>query len=160
MNNQLSNLNVLKIWHNDKDGNGIYLTDQSVIVVYSNGYRTDHIIDYGTTTNGSPDWATDNNWAGSYKDTISKAVLLLRNMKETDQTLSDYKNDYKQHSLISDPLWHHTQGLLQTATGYGSKLSTQYKAFYNNRLYRVYCHCFSNSGSNYIIVKGKRIFLS
>ena len=161
MNNQLSTSNVLKIWLNDKHGNGVYLTDKEVIVVFNSGLRTDTIIDYGTNNNdGSPRWAGDYLCTNAEHEAISKAVLLLRNIKETDQILSDYKNDYKQHSLISDPLWHHDQGLLQTATGYGSKLSTQYKTFYNNRLYRVYCHCFSNSGSTYIIVKGDRIFLS
>ena len=61
---------------------------------------------------------------------------------------------------IESPLWFHLKGLMQTATGYGSKLTTQYKVKHNNRLYRVYCHCFSNCGSLYIIVKNNRIFLN
>ena len=61
---------------------------------------------------------------------------------------------------IESPLWFHLKGLMQTATGYGSKLTTQYKVKYNNRLYRVYCHCFSNCGSLYIIVKNNRVFLN
>lgn len=61
---------------------------------------------------------------------------------------------------IESPLWFHLKGLMQTATGYGSKLTTQYKVKYNNRLYRVYCHCYSNCGSLYIIVKDNRVFLN
>ena len=61
---------------------------------------------------------------------------------------------------IESPLWFHLMELMQTATGYGSKLTTPYKVKYNNRLYRVYCHCFSNCGSLYIIVKNNRVFLN
>lgn len=60
------------------------------------------------------------------------------------------------------PLWWHKQGLQQTATGYGSKLATEYtislgKA--SNRPYRVYAICFSNCASFYILRKGERLFL-
>ena len=53
----------------------------------------------------------------------------------------------------------HEQGLTQTATGYGGKLTTPYKAMHNGRLYRVYCMCYSNSGTNYIISKGQRLII-
>ena len=161
MNNQLDHLNVLKIINNDKHGNGIYITEDRIIVVYGNGYNTDYILDYGTTKNNIPQWCADLNYQGKYKKAIDQAVLLLRNIKETNQTLSGGSADnYKQYTVISAPLWWHEKGLLQTATGYGSKLTTTNKVFYNNRLYRVYCHCFSNCGSLYILVNGERKYLN
>ena len=57
------------------------------------------------------------------------------------------------------PLWWHEQGLMQTATGYGSKLTSAYKTLFNNRWYRVYVMCYSNCGTSYIVVKGQRLIL-
>lgn len=48
------------------------------------------------------------------------------------------------------PLWHHTRGLSYTATGYGSRIPTQYMVKFNGRWRRVYCRIFSNSGTCYI----------
>ena len=62
--------------------------------------------------------------------------------------------------LIYSPLWWHERGLQQTASGYGRKLTTPYKVEHNGRLYRVYCICFSNSGSLYILPGGKPLYLS
>lgn len=59
--------------------------------------------------------------------------------------------------VINDPLWYHKQGLMQTASGYGKKLVTEYKIKYNNRFYRVYCRIFSNIGTLYIISKKHHI---
>ncbi len=59
--------------------------------------------------------------------------------------------------LISCPLAFHLAGLMQTATGYGSKLITDYKIRHNNRLYRVYACCYSNVSTFYICVKGKSV---
>ncbi len=60
------------------------------------------------------------------------------------------------------PLHYHLKGERQTASGYGSKLTTQYKTRYNDRLYRVYCYwhetCHSNHGTCYIISKGQRLY--
>lgn len=61
--------------------------------------------------------------------------------------------------LIDAPLWWHTAGLTQTATGYGPKLTTPYKTMHNGRLYRVYCACFSNIGTLYILPKGEPLYL-
>ena len=63
--------------------------------------------------------------------------------------------DITKNDLIVSPLWYHTRGLMQTASGYGRKLSTEWKIKYAGRLRRIYCCCFSNSGSLYIIVNGK-----
>ena len=55
------------------------------------------------------------------------------------------------------PLWYHKQGLQQTASGYGNKLVTSKMIKYNNKWYRIYCYCYSNSGTAYIISKGKTL---
>lgn len=51
----------------------------------------------------------------------------------------------------------------QGASGYGSKISTDYMVHFPgepaNRLYRVYCICWSNVGSHYIIRKGEKLYL-
>ena len=57
------------------------------------------------------------------------------------------------------PLWWHLKGLQQTASGYGGKLTTPWKARYKGRWYRVYCMQYSNSGTRYIISKGQRLII-
>ena len=61
--------------------------------------------------------------------------------------------------LIHDPLWYHKRRLMQTRSGYGSKLTTEYKIRYNNRLHRIYVCIHSNSGVSYIISKGEHIIV-
>jgi hypothetical protein len=62
-------------------------------------------------------------------------------------------------SFVDSPLRWHLKGLQQTASGYGGKLTSSKKTWFNGRLYRVYIMCYSNSGTAYIIVKGKRRIL-
>lgn len=52
-------------------------------------------------------------------------------------------------------------GLQQTATGYGSKLTTSYMLSVpdSKRVYRVYAICYSNAASFYILRNGTRVFL-
>ena len=61
--------------------------------------------------------------------------------------------------LIDAPLWWHTQGLSQTASGYGAKLTTRHKVKHNGRFYRVYATCFSNCASHWIECQGERLYL-
>jgi hypothetical protein len=70
--------------------------------------------------------------------------------------LDDVCKDIK---LIDKPLWWHKKGLIYTTTGYGRKIPTDKMVKYNNRLYRVYCCIFSNSGTCYIISKGESLIL-
>ena len=63
----------------------------------------------------------------------------------------------KAEEVIIAPLWFHVRGLMQTATGYGKKLKTEYKIRHNGRLYRVYCHIFSNCGTLYIISRNMKL---
>jgi hypothetical protein len=48
-----------------------------------------------------------------------------------------------------------------TASGYGSKLQTSYMVQLDSRPVwrRVYCICYSNSGSVYVRVNGERLFV-
>ena len=52
------------------------------------------------------------------------------------------------------------QGLRQTASGYGARLTTAYKINYNGRLYRLYNTIYSNIGSVWFKVKGQIIFVN
>ena len=40
--------------------------------------------------------------------------------------------------------------------GYGSKISTEYKAKVENKWRRVYCTCFSNNASYWVIVNKQK----
>ena len=47
-----------------------------------------------------------------------------------------------------------------SATGYGRKIPTQYMVkMSDNRMHRVYCTCFSNSGSLWVNYNGKQPFI-
>ena len=62
--------------------------------------------------------------------------------------------------LFYSPLWWHKKGLQQTASGYGSILTTPWKALYNGRRYRVYATCFSNVAIHWIESKGQRLHVA
>ncbi len=62
--------------------------------------------------------------------------------------------------LIYDPLTWQEDGLQQTASGYGRKLTTHWKIEYMGRKYRVYCTCISNAGSCWFVARGHRIGVS
>lgn len=71
-----------------------------------------------------------------------------------------YKKKYvNQSDLILKPLWFHTMNLLQTSTGYGKNLKTEYMIKHGTRLCRVYYHNFSNSGTFYIKTKEGNVIL-
>lgn len=59
-----------------------------------------------------------------------------------------------------DPLWWQNEGLQQTATGYGSKLTTEYKVKFLGRWYRVYATCHSNAASYWIVARGEKYFFN
>jgi hypothetical protein len=61
--------------------------------------------------------------------------------------------------FIDAPMWYHTRGLTQTATGYGRRLNTGKKALVGNKAYRVYAICLSNTATCYIIIKGVKIYV-
>ena len=75
-----------------------------------------------------------------------------------------YSNGYKliaeDQPLIDAPLWWHDKGLMQTATGYGAKLTTRYKIEFEGKQRRIYCTQYSNSGSLWFMSKGKKYFIN
>lgn len=61
------------------------------------------------------------------------------------------------YRLESRPLWWQLRGLSQTASGYGRKLATsQVLIGPDNRARRVYASVFSNSGTTYVIARGRK----
>lgn len=50
---------------------------------------------------------------------------------------------------------HQKLGLQFTASGYGSKIPTSRMARVGKKWYRIYCACYSNSGTLYIVKGGK-----
>lgn len=55
-------------------------------------------------------------------------------------------------SVITKPMHHHKLGLSWTASGYGSKIPTQYMVrTVDSKWRRVYCAIFSNSGTLYVM---------
>ena len=67
--------------------------------------------------------------------------------------------EYKKADMITRLLPWQKLNLQQTASGYGSKLTTTKMLKIGKRLHRIYCICYSNSGSCYIIKNGQRLFL-
>jgi len=58
--------------------------------------------------------------------------------------------------LVYQPMTHHLLGLSWTRSGYGSKIPTPYMARVEGRSRRVYSTVWSNSGTAWITVKGKK----
>lgn len=85
-------------------------------------------------------------------------------MTTTTQPKIKYADTVGEYELLDRPA--PTRGMMgylpgQQADGYGRKISTNHKLRFNGekREYRVYCICFSNAGSNYIIRKGETLYL-
>ena len=62
--------------------------------------------------------------------------------------------------LVDAPLPWQGRGLQQTASGYGAKLTTRYKIHFGGKLFRLYCTCYSNNGTVWFRVRGRRIIVS
>jgi hypothetical protein len=61
---------------------------------------------------------------------------------------------------VDRPLWWHKQGLQQTATGYGSKLtSSRCVKLSDGRIRRIYVTRYSNAGSAWITLGGQKLYL-
>jgi len=59
------------------------------------------------------------------------------------------------YKIIERPLWWQKRGLQYTASGYGKKIPTDKIAQIGNKLYRIYCCIYSNSGTCYITMRNK-----
>lgn len=63
-------------------------------------------------------------------------------------------------SVVVDAMYHHRHGLSYTVSGYGRKLPTRYKVrTIDQRWRRVYCCCFSNVGTCYIVQNGENVIV-
>ena len=47
----------------------------------------------------------------------------------------------------------------RTLSGYGRRIPTTRKTWYNGRWYRVYAICYSNAASHYITANGEKLFI-
>lgn len=54
------------------------------------------------------------------------------------------------------PLWYHTAGASQTRSGYGSALTLPWMVPVAGKLRRVYATCWGNSGTAWIVLRGRR----
>ena len=63
-------------------------------------------------------------------------------------------------TLTHKPLDWQKSGLQYTASGYGSRIPTEWVTMYVSKLRRVYCTVYSNNGTCWITVKGKKITVS
>ncbi|HNC58661.1 MAG TPA: hypothetical protein PLP33_24760 [Leptospiraceae bacterium] len=81
------------------------------------------------------------------------------NIEGENHIYTDYSGG-KSEDLVYDPLEWQKQGLQQTASGYGMKLTMPWKIHFNGKLYRLYCTHISNAGSVWFVSKGKKIFVS
>lgn len=77
---------------------------------------------------------------------------------------SEVKYQEKPYDVVTRPVPRY--GVLQLApgqspSGYGRKIATDHmiKLPNDHRLRRVYCVCYSNAGSLYILVKGEALYL-
>ena len=63
-----------------------------------------------------------------------------------------YLNRDNLEQVKIDVLEWQKQGLQYTATGYGAKIPTQYKAFVQGKFRRVYCKIYSNIGTCFVMI--------
>jgi hypothetical protein len=86
----------------------------------------------------------------------------MRNFTDTDlQPWAGHFGLFVESSeLVDAPLPWQLQGLSQTASGYGMRLTTSRKIQFNGRLYRLYCTQYSNAGSVWFVTKGRKVFVN
>lgn len=82
----------------------------------------------------------------------------------TQFTKADVKNEQfiyaSREDLVYAPLPWQKLGLQQTASGYGEKLTSPYKIYFEGRLYRLYVMCYSNVGCTWFTARGKKYFVN
>jgi hypothetical protein len=62
--------------------------------------------------------------------------------------------------LIDRPLWWHLEGLSQTASGYGAKLTTRLCIDLDGKARRIYVTTYGNAGTAWINYKGARVVIA
>ena len=87
----------------------------------------------------------------------------MREFTQADvNTLSDgsYPRIYADRAdLISAPLPWQTARIQETRTGYGARLNSGLKIWFEGRAYRLYVTIYGNSGSTWFTVRGKKIYV-
>lgn len=61
--------------------------------------------------------------------------------------------------LVHDPLPWQAAGLSETASGYGARLTSQYKIHFNGRFHRLRVTQYANAGSTWFVTHGRKIFV-
>lgn len=69
--------------------------------------------------------------------------------------MSDYIPDSAY--LIRCPLWWQKRGLRYTSSGFGAKIPSEFMAVLGTRKYRVYVTIYSNAGTAWIKVGGRKL---
>ncbi len=69
-----------------------------------------------------------------------------------------FLGDYHKELLYDPPEWM-SRGLQETASGYCKRLNSGYKISFNGKLYRLYTTIFSNNGTTWFVVKGRKIYV-
>lgn len=62
--------------------------------------------------------------------------------------------EVKKSNLLVNRLTWQMAGKSYTASGYGSKIPTEFKVFYRRRWRRIYAKVFGNSGMFFVIIDG------
>jgi len=64
------------------------------------------------------------------------------------------------YEVLERPLWWHKQGLSQTASGYGKKLTSSRMIKLDNGLVRrIYVTRYSNAGTAWVILVGQQLII-
>jgi hypothetical protein len=86
----------------------------------------------------------------------------MKEFLEADVVKSgEFERIYADRSdLVYDPPeWMKRRGLQETASGYGKRLNSGLKIHFEGRLYRIYVTQFSNAGTAWFKVRGRKIIV-
>lgn len=72
---------------------------------------------------------------------------------------SIYTEEYRTE-LAHRPLPWQVQGLQETRTGYGARLTSPYKIHFEGKEYRLYTTCYSNASSTWFTYKGRKVYVN
>lgn len=86
----------------------------------------------------------------------------MKTFTEKDITKSGDHNNIRS-ILLTDflhaPLPWQKRGLSQTRSGYGAKLTSEYKICFEGKLYRIYHTCYGNASSSWFRQGKRKIFV-
>lgn len=90
-----------------------------------------------------------------------KSCEKMKKFTEADVSKSSqfHRIYLSREDLVYDPPEWMKQGLQETASGYGARLNSGYKIHFEGRLYRLYTTIYSNAGSTWFKVGGRKIYV-